>query len=194
MLTPYDSADDFLYLVMLAWAVLGFNILFSLVNAIGVALIGIFFSGFGSEVDRQKDEARDTLVNTLDLFSEWADVMADVVVKAITNAVTIFFTFFLFFCLAAILHLSYLYSPSTLGAMTQGWNNSVGTFWTTYVLDALEAVQSVFGELVGLYNFAVFLLLKLPSNLLFHMFAGGWTDLYDAGLELSKIPLNSNQQ
>ena len=190
MLTPYDSADDFLYLVMLAWAVLGFNILFSLVNAVGVAVIGIFFSGFGSEVDREKNEARDTLVNTLDLFSEWADVMADVVVKAITNAVTIFFTFFFFFCLAAILHLSYLYSPSTLGAMTQGWNNSVGTFWTTYVLDALEAVQSVFGELVGLYNFAVFLLLKLPSNLLFHMFAGGWTDLYDAGLELAKIPLD----
>eukprot|EP00961_Rhodomonas_salina_P296337 3936257-Rhodomonas_salina.1 len=72
----------------------------------------------------------------------------------------------------------------TLGSLTVTWNSNVGQWWVNYVIGVLEVIRNVFEQAVGAYNFAVYVLFKLPSNLLLHMLAGGILDLKLAGEDI----------
>lgn len=86
-----------------------------------------------------------------------------------------------------MLYLLYKHSPSTLGTLTVQWNDTIGHFWGTYVLELLSILQTVFEMAVGVYNFVIFLLLKLPFNLLLHTISGGMPELTAMGKEIAKV-------
>lgn len=182
MITPDGNYDVFFAFVAVSWTIVFLSIVLLFIKAVSVLTVGVFF--WDAKVQQQRDAARGTVASGVDLLGEWVSSLTMVITQGILYLITVILYFGLLIVLAVFLHVTYLHFPIMLGAMTAGWNDTVAQYWEDYVLKSLQYLEPVFENVVGVYNFGIFVLFKLPLTLLLHMAGGGLDDIVGFGREL----------
>eukprot|EP00961_Rhodomonas_salina_P285157 3853138-Rhodomonas_salina.1 len=178
----WDDFDTLLGSAIIVWTLVAGFVISIFLQALATLFTGVFFRDKNSQ--KAANNARGVVGNGIDLCGTLVGTVLQLFVQGISVCIGIFSYFALLLLFAGALHVVYLYFPIVLGSFTAGWNDSVGLFWSRYVIGVLEIIQIVFEKVVGLYNLLIFTFLKTPIELLIHMMTNGVPDLILMGNEI----------